>query len=548
MENASLFDTSSDTDSNKDYLKRFKSPRLAISGSVGLTKLEVMIVDTKEFQRLRTIKQLGTAYLVYPSATHDRFEHSLGTLDMANLMVQKIRANEHTEPHEKYIPPADEQIIRLAALLHDVTNVPFGHTLEDETTILTKHDDDNERFKYFFEESNLGQILQKELTKSQYSRLIKVLRSNRDEMEDLGQDAYISDIVKNTICADLLDYLRRDTFYCDLYERVGEMLLDYMYITEYPEKSGARRLVFRLWKEGKESKWQEDQSWPRLDLLSEMRDLLRVRFALGQKVYFHHTKIITSTMIARAIQEVIHPLPNVAGKKLLKKDLYSMGDEQLLTFLENSGNKVAVNLSSNLHCRKLHKRLPYEISSGSAGRSLSTDWKKTLLEKYHDNHNNKRKLEDKLADMAVLEPGDVLIYCPSTDMQLKEADTLVTWRGGIQELRKVDDDLTSRDINLILNSHQALWSLQVFVSPDATENKRAHVKRFCQGILSPSTQEASREELLDTAFTELIVEIMKEEGKELQKIDVAKTKVKEKTNLYKDLPPRKEIGNIIKSL
>src|SRR5215470_3584295 len=103
-------------------LKR-KLIRDAVHGDIEIGPLEVELMDTPEFQRLRGIKQLGTAYLVFPSAVHTRFEHSIGTSWMAYRILQAIRRTQSV--------PADlEQLIRISALLHDITHIPFGHTLE----------------------------------------------------------------------------------------------------------------------------------------------------------------------------------------------------------------------------------------------------------------------------------------------------------------------------------------------------------------------------------------------------------------------------------
>src|SRR6266550_8174540 len=129
--------------------------RDAVHGDIELGPLEVELIDTPEFQRLRGIKQLGTAYLVYPSAVHTRFEHSLGTSWMAYRILQAVRRTEAISQDE-------ERLIRVSALLHDVTHIPFGHTLEDERRVLPRHDKDEERVNYFLRESAIGRILKRE--------------------------------------------------------------------------------------------------------------------------------------------------------------------------------------------------------------------------------------------------------------------------------------------------------------------------------------------------------------------------------------------------
>src|SRR5688572_27855998 len=96
-----------------------KVVRDAVHGDIEIGSLEVEIIDTPEFQRLRGIKQLGTASLVFPSATHTRFEHSLGTSWMAHRILQVVRRN-------RTVPQDEEQLIRVSALLHDITHIPFG--------------------------------------------------------------------------------------------------------------------------------------------------------------------------------------------------------------------------------------------------------------------------------------------------------------------------------------------------------------------------------------------------------------------------------------
>src|SRR5258708_19208472 len=103
-------------------MSRRKLIRDAVHGDIEMSPLEVELMDTPEFQRLRGIKQLGTAYLVFPSAVHTRFEHSLGTSWMAHRMLETVR---RMHP----ISQDSEQLIPLAALLPDITPIPSAPTL-----------------------------------------------------------------------------------------------------------------------------------------------------------------------------------------------------------------------------------------------------------------------------------------------------------------------------------------------------------------------------------------------------------------------------------
>src|SRR5438067_6107971 len=205
-------------------MSRRKLIRDAVHGDIEMSSLEVELMDTPEFQRLRGIKQLWTAYLVFPSAVHTRFEHSLGTSWMAHRLVESVRRSQA-------VSEDDERLIRVAALLHDITHIPFGHTLEDERRVLPRHDKDEERVDYFLRGSNVGRILKREGLQDLVIATLK------------GDDTYHSDIVGGAISADLLDYLRRDTYFCGLSQYYDARLFESFIIED-------NRLVMNLEKNG----------------------------------------------------------------------------------------------------------------------------------------------------------------------------------------------------------------------------------------------------------------------------------------------------------
>ena len=94
-----------------------------LHGYIGLTELESHIIDTPVFQRLRRIKQLSAAWLVYPGALHTRFSHSIGVMHVMGIIAEKLA-------RDGYIPGDDIQLLRIAALLHDIGHYPYSHTLE----------------------------------------------------------------------------------------------------------------------------------------------------------------------------------------------------------------------------------------------------------------------------------------------------------------------------------------------------------------------------------------------------------------------------------
>lgn len=94
----------------------------AVHGFIHFSGLESKLIDTEVFQRLRYIHQLGISYMVYPGGTHTRFEHSLGTMHLATQIFDQIGTRENRDYYR--------QVLRLAALCHDLGHLPFSHVAE----------------------------------------------------------------------------------------------------------------------------------------------------------------------------------------------------------------------------------------------------------------------------------------------------------------------------------------------------------------------------------------------------------------------------------
>ena len=465
----------------EDLLKTHKTIRIAPSGDVMITKLECQIIDTKEFQRLRAIKQLGTTYLTYPTAIHTRFDHSLGTVYMADMLIRKVRENKHSETEEKEIKPEEEIIIRLYALLHDISHIPFGHTLEDEFRIIDKHDEDiDNKMRFLGKDKTIGRLLFEGLGKAPdlYERLMRLFTISKDKLNELGNDRFLYEIVNNTVCADLLDYLTRDSFFCNVVLDIDYRFLNYVYIAT-TEKG--KQLAIRLWKSKNGS-----GGTPRKDILSELIRLMETRYLLGERVYFHHTKLITDTMIASAIQREL-----ISAKKVLDLNyLFQHGDESVLDKLEESDNEEVKKLIESIRNRTLWKTV-YEIyrdtvetiEAHNSGKNIFDDYR----EKYWDNPAERLRMENLLAELCSLEPGDILMICPDSKMAMKTAAMNVFWKGKITPLKDCKGGIIEEKLGLILKSHSMLWCLRVYVNPIHVNNKL--VVSCCKYLLSPDSEE-----------------------------------------------------------
>lgn len=495
-----------------------KTIRLAVSGDVFVTKTELDIINTPQFQRLRRLKQLGTSCLVFPSATHTRFEHSLGTLKMASLMIEMINKSVVAGKSSIEIEPEDEQLIRLAALLHDIPTIPFGHTLEDEITVIESNHE--ERYEHFLGErgKEINKVLKESLGNDRLLLLLRILSIKSKDIYSLGEHAYMRDIIKNTVCADLLDYLRRDALYCDLKTDFGDRFLRYMYISEIKDTDAldvelnpketpkkAKRIITRLWK--------DKEKRHRRDLIDELIQLLNARFLLGSAVYFHHAKIITSAMLARAVDLALQ-------RKVITKEqlLYELGDEELLYILKEKGTDEIRKLVVGVRERKLYKIFDgYSVSRKVAeAKEIPINLLDSLESKFNKDAKNRVRTEDLLCADCKKPQGDILIYCPEKDMSLKQANMLVLWKNTPQPLRKIDDELAKSKIDNIIESHENLWSLKVLVHPQIEdeikdESFRSHLLEDCCKYRIEG-DEGGGTEKLDAAVENIIIDILSKDG------------------------------------
>ena len=122
--------------------------RYSIHGFIYFSEQERQLIDSPEYQRLRYLKQLALTSYVYPGAVHTRFEHSLGVMEMATRMFNKLenRLSIKEEIIQNFKKIGLEiiqakQILRLAALLHDIGHLPFSHGGEAVLPKGKRHED-----------------------------------------------------------------------------------------------------------------------------------------------------------------------------------------------------------------------------------------------------------------------------------------------------------------------------------------------------------------------------------------------------------------------
>ncbi|MCH8241143.1 MAG: HD domain-containing protein [Planctomycetes bacterium] len=167
------------------------------------------LIDTKEFQRLRRIRQLGLAHFVYPGAEHTRFVHSLGVFNFARRMIDKLVERHRDDDEIREQIQGNSASIKAAALLHDIGHGPFSHVFER----VFKAEDSS----YQSHEDRSCEILRD--TDTEIGRVLKGLGGVDVDIvcclisgeEGPPPEPYLKDIVSSQLDADRMDYLLRDS-------------------------------------------------------------------------------------------------------------------------------------------------------------------------------------------------------------------------------------------------------------------------------------------------------------------------------------------------
>jgi HD superfamily phosphohydrolase len=196
------------------HIHEFRDP---IHNFIHVTTEERKVIDSLAFQRLRHIHQLATTYLIYPSATHKRFEHSLGVMELAGRVFD-IVTDEESIRHElvrEFIPHRSERegwkrIVRISALLHDIGHLPFSHAAEKE---LLPKDYSHERLTIeLIERSELTKILESlRLTPKLIAKIAVGPKEYKTESFNIWETLLSEIIVGNSFGVDRIDYLLRDS-------------------------------------------------------------------------------------------------------------------------------------------------------------------------------------------------------------------------------------------------------------------------------------------------------------------------------------------------
>jgi HD superfamily phosphohydrolase len=317
-----------------------------VHGSIHYSNAEVAVLDTPEYQRLRSIKQLGFSEFSFPGATHNRYLHSIGVGHLAVLAFDSIFG---AYPFSKTsVKQRLKQVFRLAALLHDVGHGPLSHTTEEvmpplselEIKVYSRLPDrqanhEDYTIKYVTE-SSIAETIRShfsDIDPYYIACLIDKGLADRDDFfKDQGVDfrPLLSQLVSSELDVDRMDYLERDSYFCGT--NYGKIDLEWLIqnLTLHIVDSKAYLALNRR-------------------ALYSFDDFLISRHHMHLMVYFHHKSIIYEEMLTRYLtsKDCTFFLP----AKI--QDYTKYNDYKLYEHLASQSNSWAQRISA----RKPHKVL-----------------------------------------------------------------------------------------------------------------------------------------------------------------------------------------------
>lgn len=270
--------------------------RDSIHGDLHLTEFELKLLDTVEMQRLRRVKQLGFTNLIYPGANHTRFEHSIGTLSLADKLARKLELEESVV-----------ELLRICGLLHDIGHAPFSHV--SERALKHKHE---ETTKEIIKNSHITDIITEKFNANFITKIID------------GKTKY-GKIISGDLDVDRMDYLVRDSYYTG----VAYGVID------------TERLLYSL-------KYCDDDLVLTSKGVQAAESTLLARYFMYPTVYQHHTTRIVNAMFRICLKHMLDQ------EVVFEEDLRYYDDGDLINIARTVPG-IPAKTMKNLDTRHLYK-------------------------------------------------------------------------------------------------------------------------------------------------------------------------------------------------
>lgn len=321
----------------------------------------VGLIETPAFQRLRKIRQLGLAMLVYPGAEHSRFIHSVGAYHLARRVVRALL------DLDKKLFTNDEQVaIPLAALCHDIGHGPFSHLFERVSRqFISKDDADHETWtrRIIKEDPEISKVL-----KAVGAEIPGIVF---DIINKAHKHKYVSDIVSSQMDVDRFDYLMRDSFMTGV--KYGDLDLNWMLRTlqvGQVQKGTNKALIKTLALDGRRG-------------LSSLESYILGRHYMYMHVYYHKTiqaaESMLTKLLALAVEETgkgnlkaTHSVFESLSKKKVPSlsDYLSLNDFSIFSLMEQWEKQKGPigDLSKRLNSRNIFSCVPMPTNLSHTAR------------------------------------------------------------------------------------------------------------------------------------------------------------------------------------
>jgi uncharacterized protein len=372
------------------------------------------IIDAPAFQRLRHIRQLGHAYLVYPGATHTRFDHALGVYHLARRAMALL--GERDELDAVDLP--DRRLVPYAALLHDIGHYPYSHALEelDETLVPGHHESLTTRF---LDDPEIGAVLA-EVAPDGAERVEAMIRGS--------SASPLRGLVSGSLDLDKIEYLKRDAMFCGVpYGSVDvDRLLHALTLLRDPETG---EMEVGIHEKG----------------ISALESLLFGKYQMFRNVYWHHAVRAATALYKRVVETAVELGAIDVGEAVGRTDegFLALLEERCEGRPEPALRRVAGQWLPALRERRLPKRaaeVPGEALRELAGEAWLVD------------PSLRRRIETALAAELELAPGEAFLDYPEKarmmdlDLLLRHRDGSVgrlgeSGRAGLIDLPRVAGDL-----------------------------------------------------------------------------------------------------------
>lgn len=335
--------------------KPYHEVRDPIHNFIRLDSDERRILDSYPVQRLRHVHQLAMSYLVYPGATHRRFEHSLGVMELAGRVFDVVTTEANIHPSIKNVVPELRRpdtlsywrkVLRMAALCHDIGQLPFSHAAETE---LLPDSWDHERFTAkLIEGDELDEIFQsmRPLLDPKDVAKIAVGPEKADDTNFSNWEALLFEIISgDALGVDRMDYLIRDSHHAGVaYGKFDHhRLVDTMRIL--PASQQADEPALGVERGG----------------LHSAEALLLARYFMFRQVYYHHVRVAYDFHLQQFLQAW---LPDARFSTDIDKH-QQLTDNEVLSAISDAAedpSRAGHEAADRIVNRK-HFRVLYEITN-----------------------------------------------------------------------------------------------------------------------------------------------------------------------------------------